>query len=315
VASAKRPVAPDRRAKPVACPRASADSEKARSVVSRPEDTNKIALSRRDALLAALAAPLVMRDAPALAETKKRAGAAGSAPPTPEAAFASLRTDIEKLMAKDGDFGPTMVRLAWHSSGTYDKMSKTGGNGGGTIRFKEELAHGGNAGLDKAVAKLEPIHRKHPTISYADLFAYVGVVAIETMGGPKLKFSYGRVDEMDPSAVTPDGRLPNADVGDGPGPKERDHLRKIFGRMGEFIFGYFWLFLVIFVWAISMTSCFVHRFQGPRDCRALGRARSRSMPRGRLRVRRSVVRYPAPVQQQLLRPAQGSEVGAKRRGG
>ena len=232
VASAKRPVAPDRRAKPVACPRASADSEKARSVVSRPEDTNKIALSRRDALLAALAAPLVMRDAPALAETKKRAGAAGSAPPTPEAAFASLRTDIEKLMTKDGDFGPTMVRLAWHSSGTYDKMSKTGGNGGGTIRFKEELAHGGNAGLDKAVAKLEPIHRKHPTISYADLFAYVGVVAIETMGGPKLKFSYGRVDEMDPSAVTPDGRLPNADVGDGPGPKERDHLRKIFGRMG-----------------------------------------------------------------------------------
>ena len=172
VASAKRPVAPDRRAKPVACPRASADSEKARSVVSRPEDTNKIALSRRDALLAALAAPLVMRDAPALAETKKRAGAAGSAPPTPEAAFASLHTDIEALMRKDGDFGPTMVRLAWHSSGTYDKMSKTGGNGGGTIRFKEELAHGGNAGLDKAVAKLEPVHRKHPTISYADLFAY-----------------------------------------------------------------------------------------------------------------------------------------------
>ena len=49
VASTKRPVAPDRRAKPVACPRASADSEKPRSVVSRPEDTNKIALSRRDA--------------------------------------------------------------------------------------------------------------------------------------------------------------------------------------------------------------------------------------------------------------------------
>ena len=48
-------------------------------------------------------------------------------------------------MKRDGDFGPTMVRLAWHSSGTYDKMSKTGGSGGGTIRFKEELAHGGNA--------------------------------------------------------------------------------------------------------------------------------------------------------------------------
>ena len=39
---------------------------------------------------------------------------------------------------------PMAVRLAWHSSGTYDKMSKTGGSGGGTIRFKEELAHGGD---------------------------------------------------------------------------------------------------------------------------------------------------------------------------
>ena len=39
--------------------------------------------------------------------------------------------------------GPTLVRLSWHSSGTYDRMSKTGGSGQGTIRFKEELAHGG----------------------------------------------------------------------------------------------------------------------------------------------------------------------------
>ena len=53
------------------------------------------------------------------------------------------------MIKDDPDLGPTMVRLAWHSSGTYDKMTKTGGSGGGTIRFKEELAHGGNAGLDK----------------------------------------------------------------------------------------------------------------------------------------------------------------------
>jgi len=257
VASAKRSVAPDRRDKPVACPRASADSEKARSVVSRPEDTNKIALSRRDALLAALAAPLVMRDAPALAETKKRAGAAGSAPPTPEAAFASLRTDIEKLMTKDGDFGPTMVRLAWHSSGTYDKMSKTGGNGGGTIRFKEELAHGGNAGLDKAVAKLEPVHRKHPTISYADLFAY-GEFFFITVWAIRLTscFVYSRRrrhrDHGRPKAqvfVRPRRR-------DGP---ERRHPRRAAPqrrrrrRPGKFI--------LTLVWAISMTSCFIYRVQ------------------------------------------------------
>lgn len=42
-------------------------------------------------------------------------------------------------------------RLAWHASGTYDKISKTGGSQGGTMRFKEELADGANAGLVNAV--------------------------------------------------------------------------------------------------------------------------------------------------------------------
>ena len=149
-----------------------------------------------------------------------------------EASFASLRRDVEKLMRKDPDFGPTMVRLAWHSCGTYDRISKTGGSGGGTIRFEEELAHGGNAGLAAAVDRLAPVKRKHDDISWADLIAYVGVVAIEEMGGPKLKFSYGRVDEIDPAAVTPDGRLPDADKGDGPGRKTRDGLRDVFYRMG-----------------------------------------------------------------------------------
>ena len=166
--------------------------------------------------------------------TKPAANAKKAAAPvkSPEASFAALRGDITKLMARDKDFGPTMVRLAWHSSGTYDRMTNTGGSGGGTIRFKEELAHGGNAGLDKAVKKLEPIKKRHPDISWADLIAYVGVVAIEEMGGPKLKFSYGRVDELDPSTVTPDGRLPAADKGDGPGPKTQKGLRDVFYRMG-----------------------------------------------------------------------------------
>lgn len=42
-------------------------------------------------------------------------------------------------------------RLAWHSSGTYDKISKTGGSQGGTMRFQQELADGANAGLVNAV--------------------------------------------------------------------------------------------------------------------------------------------------------------------
>ena len=54
----------------------------------------------------------------------------------------ALRTDIVSLISDPsipggiGEKGPTLVRLAWHSSGTYDKMTKTGGSGGGTIRFK-----------------------------------------------------------------------------------------------------------------------------------------------------------------------------------
>ena len=60
--------------------------------------------------------------------------------------YAGAKKALEALIAADPDLGPTMVRLAWHSSGTYDKMTKTGGSGGGTIRFKEELGGSGGAG-------------------------------------------------------------------------------------------------------------------------------------------------------------------------
>jgi cytochrome c peroxidase len=209
-----------------------------------PVSSVSLSVPRRGALFSAALAPLALfATPPASAAPKKRAAPGDTnqreaaardekAARAPEVSFAILRVDVENLMKRDGDFGPTMVRLAWHSSGTYDKMTKTGGSGGGTIRFKEELAHGGNAGLDKAVARLEPLKRKHPDVSWADLIAFVGVVAIEKMGGPTIGFSYGRVDEMDPSAVTPDGRLPDADKGDGPGKKTRKGLRDVFYRMG-----------------------------------------------------------------------------------
>lgn len=96
--------------------------------------------------------------------------------------YAGAKAALQDMIKADPDIGPTMVRLAWHSSGTYDKMSKTGGSKGGTIRFAEELAHGGNAGLDKMVAKLEPIKGKFPEVSYADLYTLAGVTAIEAAG-------------------------------------------------------------------------------------------------------------------------------------
>ena len=91
--------------------------------------------------------------------------------------YKAVSADISKLVKDDPDKGPTLVRLAWHSSGTYDKMSKTGGSGEGTIRFKEELAHGGNAGLGETAVKwMEPIHKKYAGagLSYADLYTLAG---------------------------------------------------------------------------------------------------------------------------------------------
>lgn len=89
--------------------------------------------------------------------------------------YKAVAADIAQLIQEAPDKGPTLVRLAWHSSGTFDAMSKTGGSAGGTIRFKEELAHGGNAGLaETAVPWLEPIYNAHPGISYADLYTLAG---------------------------------------------------------------------------------------------------------------------------------------------
>jgi hypothetical protein len=109
--------------------------------------------------------------------------------------YKAVRADIMELIRYQPDKGPTLVRLAWHSSGTYDKMSKTGGSMGGTMRFKEELDHGANGGLDNAVAWLEPIYKKwnrKTDLSYGDLYTLAGVVAIETLGGPKIPWRAGR---------------------------------------------------------------------------------------------------------------------------
>jgi len=148
--------------------------------------------------------------------------------------YKDVAADIAALVKANPDYGPTMVRLAWHSSGTYDKISKTGGSGGGTIRFKEELAHGGNAGLGETAVKwLEPIKDKYgDALSYADLYTLAGVASIKAMGGPTIQWCAGRTDQP-VAAVTPDGRLPNADVGPaGTDPSDAQHLRDVFYRMG-----------------------------------------------------------------------------------
>ncbi|KAF8464632.1 heme peroxidase [Kalaharituber pfeilii] len=124
----------------------------------------------------------------------------------------------------DGSYGPVLLRLAWHASGTYDKETKTGGSNGATMRFAPESDHGANAGLKVARDLLEPLKQKHPWISYSDLWILGGVCAIQEMQGPIIPYRPGRSDR-DVAACTPDGRLPDAS-------KNASHLRSIFGRMG-----------------------------------------------------------------------------------
>ncbi|KAL2933799.1 L-ascorbate peroxidase 2 cytosolic [Bienertia sinuspersici] len=131
---------------------------------------------------------------------------------------------------------PIILRLAWHSAGTFDVHSKTGGPFG-TIKNQQELAHTANNGLDIAIRLLEPIKEQFPILSYADfyqlfadkLFFYIyytlklaGVVAVEVTGGPEIPFHPGRTDKIE---SPPEGRLPDAEKGS-------EHLREIFYRMG-----------------------------------------------------------------------------------
>lgn len=143
--------------------------------------------------------------------------------------YGAVRKAIEDILDvegyDDGSYGPLLVRLAWHASGTYDKASNTGGSNGATMRFPTEANDGANAGLGLARQILEPIKAQYPWISYADLWTLAGAVAIEAMGGPSIPWRPGRVDKVDPASCPPNGRLPDAAQGAG-------HIREVFGRMG-----------------------------------------------------------------------------------
>ncbi|KAJ1297649.1 hypothetical protein BS78_01G393100 [Paspalum vaginatum] len=133
-------------------------------------------------------------------------------------AVEAARRKLRALIAEKS-CAPLMLRLAWHSAGTFDVSSRTGGPFG-TMKNPAEQAHGANAGLDIAVRLLEPVKEEFPILSYADLYQLAGVVAVEVTGGPEIPFHPGREDKPQPP---PEGRLPDATKGS-------DHLRQVFGK-------------------------------------------------------------------------------------
>lgn len=105
---------------------------------------------------------------------------------TTESFYRQVGKDVGDLLESNpsydgiGHYGPVLVRLAWHASGTFDVKSQTGGSNGATMRFSPESEHGANAGLVIARNLLEPIKQKYgDQISYADLWTLAGVVAIK----------------------------------------------------------------------------------------------------------------------------------------
>ncbi|GAA5974323.1 hypothetical protein JCM8115_006761 [Rhodotorula mucilaginosa] len=141
-----------------------------------------------------------------------------------QAVYNAIADSLDDDNYDDGSYGPVLVRLAWHASGTYDKNTGNGGSNGATMRFAPEANHGANAGLEHARNHLEPIKKKFPQITYSDLWTLAGVCAVQELGGPYIPWRAGRKDG-NVENCTPDGRLPDGDKG-------ADHIRKIFYRMG-----------------------------------------------------------------------------------